>query len=394
MNNNTFRSIVEFFSRNHRETVILGNKAENDDSKKDSFSCKVAVSPHCAGRVVAICFDSTDEESPLFLNRDAILEPDFNKPYHPEGGHRWWPMPEGQRDWSLYFPEGTGEFTIENWKVPPSFDKISFSIEKLNEPKEVLLRAPVRMNNVKGSVFEILVKLYYSIIPCPDSIKSMTNHGVLHAGYRQTIDFINTGIETWDEDHGLIAPWSLNMVKAGESAWIILPVKRGAVEKIIDYRMSGEKSNQPLPRERVKKGLNFVLVKADGKCRGKKGIPPEISTGAIASVDLDKGLIIVMKSFPVENALYVDNTWNPSGRYGGTAFDCYNDSGAIAATGDYSMFELEGISPVRTVKPGGHLEYSMTVDYYKVDLKQAPGILYDIIKDTTGVTLDENVFLL
>jgi len=93
-----------------------------------------------------------------------------------------------------------------------------------------------------------------------------------------------------------------------------------------------------------------------------------------------------------ENKRYIDNTWSPEGRFGGTVIDCYNDSGDIAGGGTPSMFELEGVSPAGDLGLGESIEFSVTVHFYQLaDIKNMD-LLFLIFHDLTGIDLHEEKF--
>lgn len=377
MGNETFKQIVSFLAKNNMTPVTL--------TKRNSM---IAVSPELAGRVIAVSSEGLNGINPLFTKKEAMINPNLDKPYDPEGGHRWWPIPEGQRDWSFYLPVGTTDFSIGNlnkvWKVPAYFDKAVFCKYLILE-NQVTLTTILRFINAKGSIFDTKVGLSYSLEDLPNSIKEKVID-YSYVGYRQTITFNNIGNEIWDKNHGMIGSWSLNMLKSGENTYIVLPVKPGTIDQVVDYKMSGPNKDNKVPTDRFLKRDNYGLFKADGRYRGKLGLRPNISTGNIASIDLDNGLLTVM-NVPLTARKYIDNRWVPDERFYGTVIDCYNDSGDIAGKGPISMFELEGVSPpVMAQKPDESNLFAVTVQYFKTDPSKIE-ILYGILNKMTGIDL-------
>lgn len=374
MNNETLGEVVAFLTKHHKRHILL--------SQGKSM---VVVSPDLAGRLIATSSEGIHGRNPSFTKLDAITKPNLEKAYDPEGGDRWWIIPEGQRNWSFYLPVGTVDFRMENlnkvWRVPPSFDKAAFIVDEQDKDK-VSLRAYVNATNVKGNLFELAVYLHYELVQPPDYIK---DKGFAHVGYKRSIIFENIGRNIWDDDYGMIAPWSLSMLKSGKKTWIVLPVKEGTIDQVVDYRMSGSNQDRKVPGTRFLKRHNYGLLKADGRYRGKLGLRPNISRESIASIDLVNGLLMVM-NVPRESGRYIDNRWVPEGKFNGTMIDCYNDSGSIAGGGPVSMYELEGVAPVHIQRPGNQNVLTVTVRQFKADPSNIE-ILYSILNQMTGVDL-------
>lgn len=378
----TFGQIVSFLAMNNMDPITL--------KKRNSM---IAVSPELAGRVIAVSSEWVDMINPLFTKLEAMVNPNLNIPYDPEGGHRWWVVPEGQRDWSFYLPVGTTDFYIENlnrvWKVPAYFDKAVFRKCNIQEDR-VSLAAILRLINAKGSVFDTKVYLDYLLVNPPKLIKE-TVRDYSYVGYMQTITLKNIGNEIWDENHGMIGAWSLNMLKSGEGTWIVLPVEQGTIDQVVDYKMSGPNKDSEVDSSRFLKRDNYGLLRADGRYKSKMGLRPNIATRNIASIDLNNGLLTIMNVSLITAGKRIDNRWVPEERFNGTIIDCYNDSGDIAGNGPVSMFELEGVSPVRVQKPGERNVFGVSVRYFKTDPSNI-GILYDILNKTVGVDLRKETY--
>ncbi len=351
----------------------------------------IIISPELSAKVMAMS-PAEESESPFFVSPDAIRKPDLARPYHPEGGHRWWPLPEGQKGWSLYFPQGTTDFTMENWRVPHSFDKAAFQITE-QDIGSAKLRAFISMINSMGTNFDTIVDLDYRMLACPDgcATSAMLAEDVKHVGYSQKIKFTNDGRQPWNSEYGMIAPWSMAMLRSGEQAWIVMPTRRGRGDEIVDYGM-GTSGNGEVPSSRFLLRDDYALMKADGRYRGKKGLRPHISTGSIAAIDLERGWLTVMH-VPVSRAgRYLDNRWEPETRYQGTAIDCYNDSGDIAAGGKESMFEIEGVCPVRTISPGNSLSFTVKLHHFQLTDASNIGVLYEVLRNLAGVNLNREQY--
>jgi hypothetical protein len=110
----TFKETAELLESAGKGVVELSKR---DIVFENEAGARILVSPGLAGKLMAAASTGVEGANPLFINESAIRNPDPDKQYDPEGGHRWWPLPEGQLDWSLYFPEGTTELNLSICKV-------------------------------------------------------------------------------------------------------------------------------------------------------------------------------------------------------------------------------------------------------------------------------------
>jgi hypothetical protein len=368
-------------SFNHtRQLLQEGNK---DGIELWDAPSAILISRDLAGKVMATTTQGLDGRNPLYVNPGAVKKPDLKKPFHAEGGHRWWLMPEGQGEMSFYLPEGTTDFSPENldkvWGVDPSFDKAAMSVIGEREPGKIHLRAFMNMVNARGNVFKTQTGVRYELKKRLEDLREEVGY----VGYTQKTSFVNRGQQTWGKDYGMIAPWSLNMLEAGPKTWIILPVNRGCIEQVVDYNMSGEKRDEPMPSEKFLQRDDYGLLRADGKCNWKRGLKPGTATGYIASIDLKEGLLTIMTVPVIRTGDYLDNRWKPEDLFGGTCIDCYNDGGGLGE-GDESFYELEGVCRAKVVKPGNFTSMKVEVDQFQVDPSRM-GLLFGVLGQVTGV---------
>lgn len=382
----TILEIIEFLENNHKPHNML---ACMDSLHRDSL---LIISPHLAGRVIAMSSEGLAGKNTYFVNPQAIANPDLEKPYHPEGGGRWWPA----REIDFCIPPGTTDFSRANlnevWKVPHYFDKTAFNVVDGHDIDWVLLRNFVRFVDVKKRVFDTQIDLEYKIATLPPGISTpkKLEREVSHVGYSRTIVFTNTGDNPWNKKNSYVSPWVLDMLNAGKNTWIVLPVSPGTIEQVLDYKMSGENRNEKVPSDRFLERDNYGLLKADAKEAGKKGIPPKISNGYIAAVDLKQGSLTLMNVAvgKTPDLKYRNNLWQEQGTFDGTAFDCYNDNGDIG-----NFLEIEAVSPVPSeVEPGRGIVFPVVVHHFKLKSPANIPLLYDILKQTTGVDLSKETY--
>jgi hypothetical protein len=102
-----------------------------------------------------------------------------------------------------------------------------------------------------------------------------------------------------------------------------------------------------------------VVFVADGRQRGKIGLPPARARDLVASIDYANSVLTIMKFSRTGGGNYLSNAWKDSpDPFGGDAVNSYNDGpvvpGAPALGGFY---ELENLSPTRELLPGEKLEH-------------------------------------
>jgi len=345
---------------------------------------KIAISPHLAGKVMAITATGDDGINPFFINPDAIRNPNPDASYDCEGGGRWWPLPEGQlrKGFSFYFPKGTSlEGDLRQvWRVPngpTEFDKAEFEMSKERDSIEQLILPEIQMVNMNGNPFNIKVAVNHSI-QSSELIKDVANIAYFHS-----IEFVNLGHQ-WNKDYGFAVPWILNMLKADPKAWIVAPVEKGTLDRVIDYHMSGENNDQPVSSDRFIQRGNYCLLKADGQSRGKLGLPPEITKGYIAAINLTEGTLFLMRVpySQSKRTKYLDNTWWTKELYGGCPIDFYNDSGEMG-----NFYEVEAVAPVKRVERGGNIHLNVYVQFYQLRNPSNISLLFRILYNKTKVDL-------
>ncbi|MNL50632.1 hypothetical protein D3C87_1736620 [compost metagenome] len=129
-----------------------------------------------------------------------------------------------------------------------------------------------------------------------------------------------------------------------------------------------------------------MLYKADGKARGKLGIPPARAKNIAGSYSPGQELLTITL-FDVDNkARYLNQEWVPDkDPMSGDAVNAYNDGPLADGTQMGPFYELESVSPPAFLKPGGRHTHMHSVFHFTGDPKALDKITLKIF----GISLDE-----
>ena len=156
-------------------------------------------------------------------------------------------------------------------------------------------------------------------------------------------------------------------------------------------RLLGPKVNDTyfgkISEDRLKVSGDHIFFRADGKSRGKIGIPPLRATGVMGSYDSEnKILTLLICRLPEGKTDYVNSAWelqeNP---YSGDALNSYNDGPLEDGSQMGPFYELETSSPAADLKPGESLSHIQ----YTLHLKGDTAELDKVSRKVLGVSLEE-----
>ena len=149
--------------------------------------------------------------------------------------------------------------------------------------------------------------------------------GVNCVAYSSKILSSIKGKNEWKKESGLLSIWMLGMFIPSDSVVVVIPFREG------DENTLGSKVNDnyfgKISESRLKIAGNHIFFKADGKSRGKIGIPPLRAAGVMGSFDAENNILTLLFCKPPENVKdYVNSSWqiqdNP---FSGDALNSYND---------------------------------------------------------------------
>jgi len=174
------------------------------------------------------------------------------------------------------------------------------------------------------------------------------------------------------------------MFTPSPSVVVVIPVKEG------DEELLGPKVNDnyfgKISSDRLKVVGNHIFFRADGKSRGKIGIPPLRAAGVMGSYDSENNILnLLFCDVPEGEIDYVNSAWelqeNP---YSGDAYNSYNDGPLEDGSQMGPFYELETSSPAAKLKPGGSITHSQIT----VHLTGAKEKLNIVAEKILGVDLE------
>ncbi len=360
-------------------------KKYEDVAELRSGNSSVAIVPAWQGRVMTSTSEGDLGYSFGWINHELIAAGKTRPHINPYGGEeRLWLGPEGGQ-FSIFFKKGEN-FVYDKWQTPAFLDTIPFEVTALTD-SSVSFAKDVETQNYSGTKFKLRIERKVNILTY-DQILSQAGidlKGLNGVAYRSDNKLTNTGTNEWKKESGLLSVWMLGMFNPSPSVIIVIPLRNaGGKESIAPVNDSyfGKISSDRL---RIKG--NNVFFRADGKSRGKIGIPPFSATGTIGSYDSENNILtLLICRIPEGKPDYVNSAWklqdNP---YSGDALNAYNDGPLEDGTQMGPFYELETSSPAAGLKPTESIVHSQITIHITGDRS----LLDKIAVKTLGVSLNE-----
>jgi hypothetical protein len=348
-------------------------------------SSAITIIPAWQGRVMTSTADGDSGFSFGWINRALIASGKILPHINAFGGEeRLWLGPEGGQ-FSIFFSKGKS-FVYDNWQTPAFLDTTPFQLISSTD-SSALFGNDIVTENYSGTSLKFRIEREVTLLSEKELNKllSVDTKNLKCVAYRSDNKLINQGEEAWKKETGLLSIWMLGMFNPSPAIIIVIPVKPG------DERVIGPKVNDSyfgkISRERLKVSGNHIFFKADGKSRGKIGIPPLRATGVMGSYDSDnKILTLLICRLPVGKKDYVNSSWqiqeNP---FSGDALNSYNDGPLEDGSQMGPFYELETSSPAADLKPGESLSHIQFTIHLTGDLI----ILDEVSRKVLGVSLNE-----
>ncbi|MFH0842620.1 MAG: DUF6786 family protein [Bacteroidota bacterium] len=350
-----------------------------------SGNSAIALVPAWQGRVMTSTADGDEGFSFGWINRgliaSAVIQPHINAF---GGEERLWLGPEGGQ-FSLYFKKGS-RFVYDDWQTPDYMDTRPFEIEVLTD-SSALFTCDVETENYSGTLFMFRLERNVVILP-GNELKKLTgveNTGVISVAYRSENTIINEGADEWILEKGLISIWMLGMFNPSPAVVVVIPFRQG------DEKVMGSPVNDnyfgKIAADRLKVTGSHIFFRADGKSRGKIGLPPLRATGIMGSFDSDNNILtLLICKLPEGETTYVNSAWefqdNP---YSGDAINSYNDGPLEDGSQMGPFYELETSSPAAALKPGEKLTHTQLTIHLTGDRAS----LNDVSVKVLGVSLEQ-----
>jgi hypothetical protein len=187
---------------------------------------------------------------------------------------------------------------------------------------------------------------------------------VKSVGFTTLNTITNNGTTAWDKTAGAPCLWSLDMFTPSPKTVIIVPYKEDATGKVATTNYFGE-----IPKDRIVYNNGTLLFKADGKSRGKLGIPPNRAKNRIGSYDAANNVLTIVLFDLDDKGDYLNQEWKPdTAPFTGDAVNAYNDGPLANGSQMGPFYELESVSPAAFLKPGEKLSHKHSVFHFMGDI--------------------------
>ncbi|NQX55991.1 hypothetical protein HQN86_20385 [Pedobacter panaciterrae] len=357
---------------------------ENDSIvvlKNDDGSAQLALSPKYQAKVFTSTAEGLDGKSFGWVNYKA-----FGKPLDPHmnaygGEDRLWLGPEGGK-FSLYFKKGDS-MVFDNWHTPAGIDSESWTLVK-SDGKRASLNKEMELQNYAGTNLKIKLERDVEILE-KNNIEKVLNISlagkVSSVAFKTQNTITNSGTNEWTEKTGAPCIWSLDMFSPSPKTVIVIPYIESAAGKVATTDYFGE-----IAKNRITYKNGILLFKADGKSRGKLGIPPGRVKNVAGSYAADQN-VLTITMFDINNkAKYLNQEWTPDkDPFTGDAMNAYNDGPLADGSQMGPFYELESVSPPTFLKPGEKHTHMHSVFHFTGDRTA----LNEIAVKVLGVSLDE-----
>ncbi|WP_145716560.1 DUF6786 family protein [Chitinophaga japonensis] len=345
----TFEQDVNFL-RQHLDNVVLLQSAAD--------SSMVLVTGDYQARVMTSSARGMNGKSYGWINYPLIASGEYQPHINAYGGEeRCWLGPEGGQ-YGLFFPPGK-PFEFEHWQTPGLIDTAAFTMVSQSDT-EVVYTKEGALQNYAGTVFKVGIERKVQLLDKAEAARQMgvqLPDGLSVVAYRTENKLTNTGTEAWQERSGLPSIWLLGMFTPSDKTVIVVPFRQqdNAREFIHDDYFG------KIPPERLQVRDGLVLMKADGRARGKIGLEPAIAKPMAGSVDTESGAITLILFSISPAGRYVNSRWEQQAApYKGDVVNCYNDGPLADGSQMGPFYELESSSDARPLLPGDSMTYRQT----------------------------------
>jgi len=212
-----------------------------------------------------------------------------------------------------------------------------------------------------------------------DEYLNISSNNTSVVAYETSNTILNQGAEKWKKESGLLSIWILAMLIPSPEVTVVIPVQAGSSSEL------GPEVNDDyfgkIGDERLKVIDNNVFFRADGKSRGKIGIPPLRTARFMGSYDSqNQALTIVECLIPKKVTDFVNSAWelqeNP---YGGDAFNSYNDGPLEDGSQMGPFYELESSSPALSLDPGESYTHLQRTYHFKGNKSSLDKIAIEVL---------------
>ena len=334
------------FLKKHKDVLVLSDSGSQ---------AKIAIVKDYQARVMTSTAMGDEGNSYGWLNYELIGSGKSQPHFNPLGGEdRFWIGPEGGQ-YAVFFKKGD-PFDFNHWQTPALIDTEPFELVSVN-PTEATFKKSSLLTNYQGYEFNFEVHRQIKLLS-NDAIQrefGIVTRNLKSVAFESRNAIINTGKKSWTRKNGLLSIWILGMYNPSDKTTIILPYEKSTdfTKKVTDNYFGA------IPSDRIVKSDSLLLLKGDGRHRGKVGIAPTIAKNVAGSYDAGRHILTLVKFDVDKSADYVNSKWEMQKEpYRGDVVNSYND-GPLADGGQLGPFyELESSSPAKELKPISSLNYT------------------------------------
>jgi hypothetical protein len=349
--------------------------------KDNSGLGQVIVSPKYQAKVFTSTADGLNGKSFGWIKYETfdLKQPDPHM--NAFGGEdRLWLGPEGGQ-FSLFFKPGI-KMEFANWHTPAAVDNESWELISSSD-KKVSMSKSTHLQNYAGTNLSIKLERDVEIME-PAAIRETlgidADSTVKSVGFNTVNSIINTGDKAWDKVTGAPCLWNLDMFTPSPKVVIVVPYNEKATGKVATTNYFGE-----IPKDRITYKNGILLFKADGKSRGKLGIPPNRAKNMAGSYDAENEVLTITMFDVDSTASYLNQEWKTdTAPYSGDAVNAYNDGPLADGKQMGPFYEIESVSPAAFLKPGEKLTHKHGVFHFTGN----KAALNKIALKTLGISLD------
>lgn len=368
MERGTFGYDRDFLNRYDSGVVVL-QLPENPSSQ-------VLVSPRYQAKVFTSTAEGEKGRSFGWVNYQEIASGELDPHMNAYGGeNRMWIGPEGGQ-FSVFFPPGS-EFVFDHWKTPAAVDSEPWAVSR-KSAAAVSLQKETSFQNYLGRRFDTRLERRIELLP--DSVIRAeigpALDGLQAVAYRTENFITNRGQTAWSPDSGSVCIWILDMFPPSDQTAILLPCRPEGVVRS-DYFGA-------VPSSRLVRSDSVVLFRADGKQRGKIGIPPAFTAPWAGSIDLENQVVTLVRFDIDTTGSYLRQEWRLHEEpYSGDAVNAYNDGPLDDGTQMGPFYELESVSPAAFLSSGETIRHVHTVFHFTGDPTRLEALVRQLFGTTT-----------
>jgi hypothetical protein len=328
--------------------------------KNNEGSGQIIISPKYQAKVFTSTANGEMGRSFGWVNYKAFdVKPDPHM--NPFGGEdRLWLGPEGGK-FSLFFKPGSTQ-VFDNWHTPPAVDIEAWKLDSVND-KNASLSKTTTMQNYAGTELNIKLERNIHILENADiqQILGITLDTTVKAvGFNTATSIINAGTTAWDKTTGAPCLWNLDMFTPSRSVVIVVPYELHTTGPIATTDYFGQ-----IPPDRVKMVNGILFFKADGKARGKLGMPPNRIKKYAGSYDAANNVLTLITYDFDTKATYLNQEWKTDkDPFVGDAVNAYNDGPLANGTQMGPFYEIESVSPAAFLAPNEKLTHKHSVFHF------------------------------